>query len=163
MLHKLKSHYKAIFNTIGILLIGIAAAFLFEENYRQLVRSLFKLIQGDKIQFVGKNFQMFASKSFVYSFGVFTSIVFLALRFSSKNKRLIRLFITLAIFFITTILICTIDSYRLIIECTACDGGVRNLTFDQLNYNRYFILSLILSLCYLLFAFFLEQKVLAAK
>jgi len=154
----IKNNYKTILTTIGLLLVGIVFAFLFEDYYRQLVRFSFKFFNGDNIQFIGKNFHLFASDSFVIAFGLFTSLTFLLLRFSSRPNRLKRTCVTVFIFFSMTILITALDSKRLIIECTACDDGIRRLTFNQLTYDKYFIISLTTAIAYLLTTYLLERR-----
>jgi hypothetical protein len=57
-----------------------------------------------------------------------------------------------------TILITALDSKRLIIECTACADGIRRLTFNQLTYDKYFIISLTTAIAYLLTSILFERK-----
>jgi hypothetical protein len=154
----IKNNYKTILTTIGLFLVGFLVAYLFEDYYRQFVRFSFKFFNGDNIQFVGKNFHLFASDRFVTAFGLFASLTFLLLKFSSGLARLKRIFLTVIIFFLTTILITALDSKRLIIECTACDNGIRRLSFNSITYDKYFIISLTATIAYLLTAYLLEQK-----
>ncbi len=154
----LKNNYKIVLTTVGLLIVGIVLAFLFEDYYRQLVRFSFKFFNGDNIQFVGKNFHLFASDVFVVAFGLFASATFLLLKFSKRAKRLKRTSMTIFVFFVTTILITALDSKQLIIECTACDDGIRRLTYNQPTYDKYFVISLTIASAYLLAAFLLERK-----
>ena len=154
----IKNNGKTILTTIGLLLVGIVFAYLFENHYRQFVRFSFKFFNGDNIQFIGKNFHLFATNGFVTAFGLFTSLTSLLLKFSSRSNRIKRACLTIFIFFATTILITALDSKRLIIECTACDDGVKQLTFNQLTYDKYFIISLTTAIAYLLMTYLLERK-----
>ena len=154
----IKNNYKTILTTVGLLLVGVLLAFLFEDYYRQLVRFSFNFFNGDNIQFFGKNFHLFASDIFVAAFGLFISLTFLLLKFSARTSRIKRACLTVATFFTTTILISALDSKRLIIECTACDDGIRRLTFNELTYDKYFIVSLSTSIAYLLTTYLLERK-----
>ncbi|MCG3164249.1 MAG: hypothetical protein POELPBGB_00003 [Bacteroidia bacterium] len=154
----IKNNYKTILATVGLLLVAIVVAFLLEDYYRQLVRFSFKYFNGDNIQFFGKNFHLFPSDSFVVAFGLFTSLTFLLLKFSSRPNRLKRTCVTVIVFLVTTILITALDSKRLIIECTACDDGIRRLTFNQPTYDKYFIISLTTAFSYLLTTYLLERK-----
>jgi len=153
-----KNNYKTILATTGLLLVAIVVAFLFEDYYRQLVRFSFNFFNGDNIQFFGKNFHLFPSDSFVVAFGLFTSLTFLLLKFSTRPNRLKRTCVTVIVFFATTILITALDSKRLIIECTACDDGIRRLTFNQVTYDKYFIISLTTAFTYLFTTYLLERK-----
>jgi len=154
----IKNNYKTIVATVGLLLVAILFAFLFEDYYRQLVRFSFKFFNGDNIQFFGKNFHLFPRDSFVVAFGLFVSMTFLFLKFSSRPSRLKRICVTVIVFFATTILITAFDSKRLIIECTACDDGIRRLTFNQPTYDKYFVISLTIAFAYLLTTFLLDRK-----
>ncbi len=154
----IKNNYKTILTTVGFMLVGIVFAFLFEDYYRQLVRFLFKFFNGDNIQFFGKNFHFLESEIFVATFGIFSSLTFLLLKFSSRSNRIKRACFTVIVFFSTTILITALDSKRLIIECTACDDGNRRLTFNQPTYDKYFIISLATAFAYILTTYLLERK-----
>ena len=154
----IKKNIKTILTAIGLFLIGIVLAFLFEDYYRQLVRFSFKFFNGDNIQFYGKNFHLFASVSFVVAFGLFTSLTFLLLKFSFRLYRLKRVCLTVFIFFAITILITALDSKRLILECTACDDGIRSLTYNQLTYDLYFVISLSTAFAYMLTVYLLERR-----
>ena len=144
----IKNNYKTILTTTGLFLVGFLVAYLFEDYYRQLVRFLFKFFNGDNIQFIGKNFHLFASDSFVAAFGLFASLTFLLLKSSSALTRLKRIFVTVIIFFLTTFLITALDSKRLIIECTACDNGIMRLAFNSITYDKYFIICLTAAIAY---------------
>ena len=39
-----------------------------------------------------------------------------------------------------------LDSKRLVIECTACDDGIRRLTYNEITYDFYFMTSLLISI-----------------
>ena len=153
-----KNKYKTILTTAGLLVVAIVVAFLFEDYYRQLVRFSFKFFNGDNIQFFGKNFHLFPSDSFVVAFGLFTSLTFLLLKFSSRPNRLKRTSVTITLFFATTIIVTAFDSMRLVVECTACNDGIRRLTYNQPAYDKYFIISLTTAIAYLFTTYLLDRK-----
>ena len=157
-----KNSYKIILTRVGLLLglliLVLLIAFLFEDYYRQLVRFSFKVFNGDNIQFIGKNFHLFASDTFVVSLGLFIWFTCLILKLSARRGRIKRALLIGIIFFATTILVTALDSYRLVIECTACKDGIRRLTFNQLTYDKYFIISLATASAYLLTVYLLERK-----
>lgn len=140
-----RNNYKAILKTLGLFTFGVASAFLAEDYYRQLVRFFFKFFNGDNINFIGKNFHLFANIKFVLSFGLFCSLTFLVLNRYKFYNRLKAMLYSTAIFILTTIFISLLDSKRLIIECTACNDGIRTLTYNEITYDFYFITSLIVS------------------
>ena len=154
----IKQNYKVIFITLGQLLVGTIFAFLFEDYYRQLIRHLFKIFNGDKIQFFGKNFHLFASNKFVLSFGLYFSVTFLLVRHLNLFDRIKKLSISIIIFFIATISISALESKKLVLECTACKDGIRKLTYNEITYDKYFIISLFVSLIFIIILTFKKNK-----
>lgn len=154
----IENNYKTILTATGLLITAVVAAFLFEGYYRQFVLFLFKFFNGDKIQFLGKNFHLFPSNSFVIAFVLFTLFTFSLLKLSPKPNQLKRTCTTVFVFFTATILITALDSQRLIVECTACNDGIRRVTYNQVTYDKYFIMSLTTTSAYLLTAYLLERK-----
>ncbi|MDR0793131.1 MAG: hypothetical protein LBE82_07465 [Chitinophagaceae bacterium] len=153
-----KNNYKIILLTIGFLLVGFVLAFYFENYYRQLVIFFFKFFNGEFIQFIGKNFHLFASFGFTISFGVFCALTFLFLKFSSRNKRWKRTLLTILIFFGTTALITAFDSTNFALGCSDCDDRIRKLPYNKITYDKYFIISLTVSILYLFIMFLLDRK-----
>lgn len=144
--------------TMCVFILTSLVAFLTEEYYRQLVRAILIFFSENKIQFIGKNFHLFASLGFVLAFGIFASSMFLILRFTDKGRRVKRLLLTVMAFFMATILITALDAIRLVTECTACRDGIRKLTFNQPSYDSYFIVSLIIAVIYILVLLFLDRR-----
>lgn len=156
--------YKLTMNRIKIILLlllvfvlTITLAVYNENIYRVLVRFFFHLFQGDKIKFVGKNFHLFASPYFVISFGLFSVLLAMLLYGQSKTRRFAYLFSAIILFFITTIATTFIDSTGYVVECTACQDGIRNLHYNAINYDFHFITSLVFGLLPLLWTFLKKQ------
>ena len=154
----LKANYRIILTSIGFLILGFALSFLFENHYRQFVRFSFKFFNGDKIQFVGKNFHLFVSNRFLVSFGLFSSLAFLLIRTSLKRRRIIKTLLMFIVLLISTLIVTALDSKRLIIECTNCDDGIRKLTYNEITYDTYFIICLIIAILFLLIQRILESN-----
>lgn len=152
------SKFKTGISTVAFFLFGVLIAFFFEDRYRQLVRYSFKLFNGEKIQFIGKNFHLFASYRFVIALGLFTSCTFLSLQYSFKAIRVKNAVLAILIFFASTFIICLLDSKRLLFECTACDDGIKRLSFHEITYDMYFIISLTTSIVFLISNHFLKEK-----
>lgn len=123
---------------------SITLAFYFEESYRSLVRMLFKWFTNNKIIFFGKNFHFFANARFVISFGIAVSFFTFLLKQRSFKKRAIEILKAVILFFLTTFIVCYVDSNLKIIECTACDAGTRRLNYNQINYDLFFVLSMVI-------------------
>lgn len=154
----IKNNFITILLTPLLFISGVISAIWFEKIYRKFVRDLFILFNGDKINFVGKNFHLLASIKFVVAFGLFCSATFIILRLN-KFYNIIKAFLSLlSSFFCTTILISLLDSKRLIIECTNCNEGVKILSFNAITYDFYFILSLIVSLLITSWLIFRDNK-----
>lgn len=144
---------KTIFLLLLVFCFAMLTAFFFEENYNAFVRQLFKAFQGNKIQFVGKGFQLFASWYFLIAFGLFSVLLTLLLYGHINKIRLIHLSLTILLFSFTTIATSFIDSTGYVVECTACQDGIRSLHYSDVNYDFHFIISLLFGLLPLLYAF----------
>jgi hypothetical protein len=142
---------------LAIFILTAFSAMYYEHSYRLFVRKVFKFANGENIVFFGKDFHLFPSMKFVLSFGLFSIIVFYLIS-KFEKKKILFLTITIIAFFATTVISSTIDSKIKIIECTACQDGIRKLSSGGINYDIHFILSLIFSLLPLLFVVFKNRK-----
>ncbi len=141
---------KIILLLVLVFFLTISLAVYNENSYRILVRFFFNFFQGDKIKFVGKNFHLFASPYFVVAFGLFSVVFTLLLYGQSKKSGFIYSALAIILFFITTMATTYLDSTSKIIECTACQDGVRSLHYNAVNYDFHFITSLVVGLLPLL-------------
>ena len=148
---------KSILFLILIFIFTVISAFYFENSYRVVVRHFFNFFHGDKIQFIGKNFHLFASTYFVIAFGIFSVLLTFFLYAHNRAKRVIFLCLTITIFFLTTMITTYIDSSTKIFECTVCQDGIRRLHYNAVNYDFHFITSLVAGLMPLFFAFLKRQ------
>lgn len=151
------NRFKFILLLFGIFVLTITLAFYYENSYRVLVRYFFNLFQGDKIKFIGKNFHLFASPYFVVAFGLFSVFFAIFFRGQSKKERFMYSALTIILFFITTMATTYLDSKFKIIECTACQDGVRSLHYNAVDYDFHFITSLVVGLLPLLWTFLKNQ------
>ena len=132
-----------------VLLIFILASLSvawFAWYYRLLVIKLHILSTSGKIHFVGKNFLFFASEYSMLSFGVFCSAISFRLFISDTRKRLLKIILTVVSFFLATAIICYINSMGEVLECTACNDGIKKLNYGNVSYDTIFIGSLGVSL-----------------
>ena len=125
---------KIIFGILAFI-IGIGIAYYSESFFRDLIQYIFKWSTSDKIQFVGKNFFVFSNKLYFITFG----IALLILTLENLNQKLTQVLksgiISLMIFGILLIGISIIDANMKILECTACNDGIRKLNWNELNYG----------------------------
>ena len=152
-MNKLKNIVLLLF----IFILTVVIAFYFENSYRVLVRHFFNFFQGDNIRFVGKDFHLFGSPYMLVSFGLFCVLLTVLLYEQRTRRKLFYLGLTIVLFFITTFATSYIDSLGYVVECTACKDGVRNLHYNEINYDFHFITSLVVGLLPLLWTFLKKQ------
>lgn len=148
---------KAILLLLLVFFLTVVIAFYFENSYRVFVRDCFNFFQGDNIKFVGKNFHLFASSYMLVSFGLFSVALTVLLYGQSATKRLVYLSLKVLLFFTTTFVTTYIDSLGKVLECTACQDGVRSLHYNAVNYDFHFITSLLVGLLPLFWSFSKKQ------
>lgn len=115
--------------------IGIVISVFLESILRSVVLDLFLLTTNNRVQFIGKNFYTFASPVYYASLGLIFSLLALDLFSKTITKIIIYGVLAFLIFIIMLIGICTIDANLKIIECTACDDGIRKLRYNEVNYG----------------------------
>lgn len=127
-------------------LIGIGLSVFLESFLRSIVLDLYQWTTNNGIQFVGKNFYLFASPVYYVGFGITLSLLALdLLSKSSINRVITNVAIAIFIFAIMLSGICTIDANLKIIECTACGDAIRKLRYNEMNYGLILGVSLIMS------------------
>jgi hypothetical protein len=149
--------------SLGFFLTGIILALLFEADYRRLIRFLFTFFNGDRIQFSGKDFHLLPGVGFILSFGTLAAIMYISLKHLSLTGWLKQVLIIIGIFFLFTALVSYVNSKILIIECTACKDGIKNLRRGDIKYDLYFICSNIVCVIYLLTRYLLHRRSLKKK
>ncbi|MFD2561160.1 hypothetical protein [Aquimarina rubra] len=136
---------KIIFGILAFV-IGIGIAFYTESFFREIIQNIFKWSTSDKIRFVGKNFFIFSNKIHFLTFG----IGLLILTIENLNQKLTQIaksgIISLLIFGILIIGISSVDANIKVVECTACDDGIRKLSWNEINYGLIIGLSAIISI-----------------
>lgn len=138
-------NWKKYLLIITVFILAVIASFLFEENYRHLVRYLYQFFTNGNLSFAGKNFHLFPSWSFVLAFAAFCSLLTIKMLICRGWKNVTMVFIAVLIFFAATSAICWWNSTTAIIECTACNNGKRIIRYNELNYDTIFMVSLALA------------------
>lgn len=154
----IKNNYKAILQTLGLFVLGVVSAFLFEDYYRQFIRFLFKYFTTDKIIFSGKKFHLFASLKFVIAFGLFCSILFFAINKNIFYNKFKAVLYSLIIWLVSINIISFIESNGLVVECTTCNYGIRKLNYNEINYDLYFVISLLITLSVVIWLIYKNHK-----
>ena len=134
-------------------------AFAYEENYRKLIRYLFKVLTQNKISFYeGIKYVHFASGKFMAAFCLFIFLLVFFLFRQSTIQRIIILFLTVLIFSTSIFTFCYLISLKKLVECTACPYGKRTLFYDEINYDLIFIWSLVFAIIPALFVGYINQR-----
>jgi hypothetical protein len=132
----------------GILafIIGIGISLFSYSFFREQIQNIFLWSTSNRIRFTGKNFYLFGSNFYSLSIG----ISLLVLTLENLNQRLAGIFkngiICLLTFGISLIGISAIDANIKVIECTACDDGMRSLHWNGINYGVIIGISAIISI-----------------
>ena len=134
-----KKHSKLIKKIIfGILAfaVGFGTALYTESFFRQIIQDIFKLSTFDKIIFVGKNFYVFSDKTYYIMLGVVPLMLTLEHLNKKPTKFLKNGIICLLIFGVSLIGISAVDANIKVVQCTACDNGIRKLNWNGIYYGR---------------------------
>ena len=133
---------------IGIVafVTGILITFYSEVFFRKQIQELYQWATSNGIQFVGKNFYIFGNGFHYLSFGL-TFSLFVLTNWNKKTNLIIKNgILTLLIFGIVLFGISVLDANMKIIECTACDDGIRKLNWNEIKYGNILGISSILSI-----------------
>ena len=136
---------KIIFGIIA-LIIGFTCALYSDSFLRFKIQDIYLLATSNKIEFIGKNFFFFNNDSYYLGFGGVFLILYLA---NYKNKLSLILkngFIAVLIFIIFLIITSTIDANLKLVECTACENGIRQLRRNDIKYSLIIVFSLLISI-----------------
>lgn len=135
--------FNRILLLIFLFVLGVALAFYFEYYYRVLVADLYKKFHPGQFTFFGKYFQ-FPGARFVSAFGIFgvllTSLLF------EQRKKILKLLITVTLFFLSTAVIVYFHSSYQLAACTTCNDGKLTLGLRDIPYDLYFYASLFIAL-----------------
>lgn len=135
---------KRIIVGITSFIIGLGASFILEPFLRNIVIDLFQSTTNGNIQFVGKDFYLFTPPFFYLSFGISFMIFGIEATSNKATDNLKNGILWIGIFSLALVSICAFDANVKIMECTACDDGIRKLGYSELYYG------LILGICALL-------------
>lgn len=153
---------KIVFGILAFI-VGVGIAYHSESFFRDLIQNIFIWSTSDTIQFIGKNFFVFSNKLYFLTFG----IGLLILTLENLNQKTIHILknviIYLILFGISLIAISAIDANIKVIECTACEDGIRKLHWNEVKYGLIIGTSAIISLIPSLIRILKRKKNLAHK
>ncbi len=128
---------------IGIFVASGALSYWLEGSYRVWVRSL---CTTNGIQFAGKYVQLFVSRWFLFGSATWPLVTFLLIKKFTWQQGLIRLLIAVAVFFSVVFVLVSGWAASRVMQCTACDDGVRIMRFEEVPKDGFFVTALVLSL-----------------
>jgi hypothetical protein len=132
--------------------IAFTTTYLFEDYYRIWILRLFKLFSSDHIHFLGVDFHQYPSNFFSISFGIYASL-FYFLTATKAYKRIKIGTIATTIFIVFTIIqLFSVGEY-VDFEMKDDSQFSKNMKYTDLNYDQYFVVSLIASLIYLVYSY----------
>lgn len=132
---------------IGIVavIIGFEIALFVYSFFREQIQNIFLWSTSNRIRFTGKNFHLFSSNFYYLSFG----IAFLLFSLGNLNQGLKQIIkngvLSILIFIIAVIGIASVDANIKVVECTACNDGVRAIHWNGINYGLILGVSIIIS------------------
>lgn len=136
-------HLRTALLGIGLFVASGALSYWLEGSYRVWVRSL---CSAQGIQFVGKYFQLFGSPWFLFGSATWSLAAFLLIKKFTWQQALIRLLIAVAVFFSVVFVLVSGWAASRVMQCTACDDGVRIMRFEEVPKDGLFVTTLVLSL-----------------
>lgn len=128
-------------------LSGLAIGFWVEmkSGLRYLIQNLYETLTHHHIQFHGKEFPLFFTPYYYPACGLVGMLVYFGMRNLLWREKVKYAFIAIIIFFVSLTSICYLDANLKIIECTACDDGIRSLSYNEINYSLIILSCAILS------------------
>ncbi|MFY7671338.1 hypothetical protein ACOSP6_09675 [Tenacibaculum sp. MEBiC06402] len=126
---------------IGIIISQYSYSFL-----RELIQNIFLWSTSNRIKFIGKNFHLFGGAFYSLSVGFSFLILILDNLKKTLADYLKKIIITLLIFGIIIVGFSSLDANLKIVECTACDDGIRKLRWNEINYGLILGLSAIIAI-----------------
>ena len=138
---------KAIFLLILIFVVTAGLSFYFENKFQITIRHLYSSLTDNKISFEHpRKYFHFASDLFVFSFGLYMTLLSYLIFKQTPRQRIINSLLTFILFPFTVLLYSYFDGLIKLVECTACDDGTRVLKYNDIRYDSIFVISLIISL-----------------
>jgi len=153
-----KPTLKTLLISVAVFIVAGVCGFYFEESFRRLTRWLYQFFTNDHISFVGKNFHLFASASFLVSFGLYSVLFYHLVLRLDKSRRVFWAITTLLTFAVALSMVTAFDSNSQIMTCTACKDNKLAIRYNDLSYDTIFIVVLLASIIPLVTTLYKQQK-----
>lgn len=137
---------KIIFSVLSFL-GGFGVGLWTEFWIREFILDLFVFFTDNHIRFRGKIFiPLFFGWHYSAIFALIGLFCYHAFRVCTLREKIKYASLAVCIFFLVLAVLCYFDSNIKIIECTACDDGIRTLEYSDIRYERIIFASLALAL-----------------
>lgn len=113
---------------------------------KRFIQDLFVFFTDHHIRFHGKVFILFFGWHYWIIFALCGLFCYHVFRVCTLREKIKYASLAVGIFFLVLAVLCYFDSNIKIIECTACDDGIRTLEYSDIRYERIIFASLALSL-----------------
>ncbi|MGS2764624.1 hypothetical protein [Sinomicrobium sp. M5D2P9] len=137
---------KRILFGIVFFVIGFGTAIFADSFFRYIIQDLFQWTTNNGIQFVGKDFYLFGNPIYFTSFG----FAFLIFSIANRKEETLKIFrngiLLILMFGIALIGFSALDANLKIIECTACNDGIRQLGYNEIKYGLILTTSAVISI-----------------
>lgn len=137
---------KVILVAIPLFFIGVITAYVLESFFRGVIQDIFRWSTSGKIKFIGKDFHLFPHATYLVAFGLGILILFFENRLKPFGEIFKHVVLNLIVFSAALVIIASIDANLKVVECTLCDGGIRQLHWNEVNYELILTLSISASL-----------------
>jgi len=137
---------KRILFGIVFFVIGFGTAIFAHSSFRHLIQDLFQWTTSNRIQFEGKDFYLFGKPIYFTNFGLVFFIFSVANRKLETIKIVRNGILIILVFGIALIGVSALGANLKIIECTACDDGIRRLGYNEINYGLILTTSALISI-----------------
>lgn len=130
-----------------IFLVSIYFTFVFEDDYRDLIRWFYKHVSDYKISFFQPRKHIyFTSSYFILSVALFIIIVFNLAMTQKKIQIVVNILISILSFVLSIYAYSYFDSKMILNECKECINGFKQLNFEEVNYDKIMMISLLISI-----------------
>ena len=125
---------KKIIIILLVLIVSFAISLFLDSYLRRQIFALYKWATNNKIVFTGKDFNLFPSTFFNISFSISLSVLVLNL-IRNKSQYINSILLWLILFIFSAVVISAIHANVIVIECIACENGIRKISYHKIKYG----------------------------
>lgn len=132
-----------IVTAVGLFIGTALLSVWLEHPFQSWIR---RLCEAHQVRFIGKYFQLFTSPLFMFGLATWAVCVFLWVR-KFKSRQLVFWVVLVCITFILVAMThASLWAAMRVVECTACEDGIRYMQRRELPKDRFLLTALLISL-----------------